>query len=78
MACTIFEVPIGSTSVYVEQDTEDKNLLGEQRLKLCLNTLFKYGNVSNLDLSGIRFANVRIHLFKDKFSPGLIPTLLHM
>jgi len=36
VACTIFEVPVGSTSVYVEQDTADKNLLGEQRLKLCL------------------------------------------
>jgi len=28
VACTIFEVPIGSTSVYVEQDTPDQNLLG--------------------------------------------------
>jgi len=27
-ACTIFEVPVGSTSVYVKQDTPDKNLLG--------------------------------------------------
>lgn len=34
MACTIFEVPIGSTSVYMEQDTPDKNLLGKQILKL--------------------------------------------
>ena len=34
VACTIFEVPIGSTSVYVEQDTPDQNLLGKQRLKL--------------------------------------------
>lgn len=28
VACTIFEVPTGSTSVYVEQDTPDQNLLG--------------------------------------------------
>ena len=28
-ACPIFEVPIGATSVYVEQDTPDFNLLGE-------------------------------------------------
>lgn len=34
MACTIFEVPTGSTSVYMEQDTPDKNLLGKQILKL--------------------------------------------
>lgn len=27
-ACTIFEVPIGSMSIFVEQDSADKNLLG--------------------------------------------------
>lgn len=31
VACTIFEVPIGSTSVYVEQDTPDQNLLGKKK-----------------------------------------------
>lgn len=31
-ACTIFEVPIGSTSIFVEQDSADKNLLGRYNL----------------------------------------------
>lgn len=26
--CTVFEVPTGSTSVFVEQDSADYNLLG--------------------------------------------------
>ena len=55
MACTIFEVPIGSTLVYVEQDTPDQNLLGKIRLKLVLKkirrlTRFKFGNILKLEL----------------------------
>ena len=31
-ACSIFEVPVGSTSVYVEQDSADRNLLGKYNM----------------------------------------------
>lgn len=32
-ACTILDVRVGSTSVYVEQDTADRNLLGKYNLQ---------------------------------------------
>lgn len=39
VACTIFEVPTGSTSVYVEQDTPDQNLLGKKKTQTVLKKI---------------------------------------